>query len=136
MKKLNELLNIDKSDYKKYKIHLAWGGNPKDRLSALREYQKGKFKEWQEGQNGHNFQRDYIISLIFTEKDTWLFAGIYKSNKNPKPDMTGENKYRYVTELTGIAKDSIGKIVNYHRSFRSSYLCAENYIEDFVVSED
>ncbi|SMC22211.1 hypothetical protein SAMN02745134_01590 [Clostridium acidisoli DSM 12555] len=67
--KLNEILNINELDYKKYKIHLACGGDPKDRLEAYRKYKNGKFKEWQEGQNAHNFQRDYIISLIFIEKD-------------------------------------------------------------------
>ena len=86
--KLNEILNINEIDYKKHKIHLACGGDPKDRLEAYRKYKNGKFKKWQEGQNAHNFQRDYI-----------------------------------------------GKIVCFHRSFRSSYLKAENYIETFISVE-
>ncbi|AGK97589.1 hypothetical protein [Clostridium pasteurianum] len=134
MKKLYSILNINRDDFSKYKIHFAYGSKPNDRLEPLREFQRGKFKEWQEGQNCKNFEREYILSLIFYGKDKWLFAGIYSSKECIK--KPNEKRFEYDTELIDIGKDFIGEIVNYHKSFRSAYVYGEKYIDDFIVSED
>lgn len=63
------------------------------------------------------------------------FAGIYESI-SVKETPNGPFKYRYDTKLVNIGTDLIGKmIIGFKKDFRASYLCLENYIEDFEVLE-
>ena len=49
---LYELLGINKEDFSKYKVHFATGSTDK--------------------------KEPYIVSLIYYEKDIWMFGGIYR----------------------------------------------------------
>ena len=76
MLKLTDIVPIPKEHLYKYKIHFAIGQkNKKDPLYAL---YGGNFKSWQEYQNGRNFERNYILSLIFYNRDEWIFGGVFK----------------------------------------------------------
>lgn len=139
---LSTVLDIDKNDYDKYKIHFAIGSEQNYKLEPLDKFKKGKFKEWQEYQSRHNFERDFIISLIYYEKNKWLFAGVYKSNDCIETDENNRaynNKYRYDTELTKVQEDFIGRvIIRYDKSkdnCRQSYVNGENFFNKLGVSE-
>lgn len=54
-----------------YKLHLATTG----KSSPLHAYWQGRFKEWQEDQNGRNFQCESVLALIHRANDRWLFGG-------------------------------------------------------------
>ena len=119
------------------KVHCARGS--KDSFLPLRLFQQGgeKFKVFQEEQTQKNFERKYILSLIYKSKDEWLFAGIYESI-SVKETPKGNSKYRYKTRLVkkGYDTDLIGKLVIcFRKSFRASYLRLENYIDDLEVLE-
>jgi hypothetical protein len=118
----------------KIKIHCATGGV--NNLDALIQFSKNKFKEWQDNQTSKNFERDYILSLIYMAKNEWLFAGIYQSI-NVKEIKTGEKgKYLYETKLLDIGNDLIGKLVVYfEKDFRASYLLMEKYLDKLSVCE-
>jgi hypothetical protein len=120
-----------KNNLKSYKVHLAV---PVANSNPLDEFLLDKFKKWQEWQNKRNFQRTYIISLIQYSKDEWLFAGVYKSNGY---DVVKEPfHYEYKTELLDINKDLIGRlIINFKKTYRQTYLCLENCIKDFTISQ-
>ena len=47
-------------DLSSYKVHLATGND----WPPLDAFFEGRFKEWQEHQNGRNFSRDMIVGLI------------------------------------------------------------------------
>ena len=76
MIKLVDLLNIPENDYKNFKLHLAIGGT--ERREPYKAYLVDNFKEWQECQTQKNWTRKYIISLIYYEKNLWLYGGIYE----------------------------------------------------------
>ena len=72
---------------------------------------------------------------VKSSKDEWVFAGIYESI-SVKETPNGPSQYRYDTKLVDIGTDLIGKmIIGFKKDFRASYLCLENYIEDFEVLE-
>ena len=115
----------------KIKLHLATGLAKND--EAYYEYLKGKFKKWQEGQHKKNFERNYILSLIYLNKSEWLFAGIYSSLGVEKLE---DDSYMYETELSDIGEELIGKLViNYNRTDRQSYRYLENCIDELTVCE-
>ena len=91
-------------------------------------------KNQQENQTQKNFERKFILSLIYWNKDEWLFAGIYESLS--VKEVNGICKYKYETKLTNIAEEFIGKlIVDFKKDFRASYLYLENQIDKFYVLE-
>ena len=114
----------------KTKIHFATGSV--ERRAPLFEYYRGEFKQWQEDQNKKNFERKYIFSLIEIDKDEWLFVGIYSSNSYEIVN----NRVIYNTKLLDISSDLIGRLViKYNKSFRSSYVYLERYLDDFELLE-
>lgn len=91
-------------------------------------------KNQQENQTQKNFERKFILSLIYWNKDEWLFAGIYESLS--VKEANGICKYKYETKLTNIAEEFFGKlIVDFKKDFRASYLYLENQIDKFYVLE-
>ena len=121
-----DILNIPESDYKNYKVHLATGS--KDKTEPYQKFLINAFQEWQEHQTQKNFSRKYVISLIYYDKDKWLFGGVYEVlPKKPVPIRNGNwSGWRYYTKLTDCQTDMIGRLfVNYKRDFRSSYLNLE-----------
>ncbi len=115
------------------KIHCARGSE--DEYAPKKEFLNGKFKEWQEEQTKKNFERQYILSLIFWGKDEWLFAGIYESLNVKKND---KGRYIYETKLLDVANEFIGRAIFVFKNknkFRCSYPCLENYIDNINLLE-
>ncbi|MCG9727529.1 GIY-YIG nuclease family protein [Vibrio brasiliensis] len=114
------------------KIHLAvWNGenNPLDVFLA------GEFEEWQRWQSKRNFERTFIVSLIqLPGNGRWLFAGCYRSLSCQYLEQEQYNYYS-TEELTETQSLSGRLIVQFKRSGRQSYLLAENWAENILVSE-
>jgi len=127
---ITEILGITGDLKNNTKIHFAIGANEK--REPLYAYFRGEFKEWQESQKNKNFERKFILSLIYYGKDEWLFAGIYKRIDVQKKS----NGYIYKTELLDTSIDLIGKLViKYEKNFRQSYTYLETCIEDLKLVE-
>jgi hypothetical protein len=132
MLRLTDLIPELQNEWSKYKVHMAT--SPKPDNNPLHAFFRGEFKQWQEWQNKKNFERPYILSLIYYQSNDWLYAGIYKSRSSLY--YANDEHYEYDTELTDIRKDLIGRLViNFNKSFRASYLLLENYHHEFYVSE-
>lgn len=130
MLKLLEVVPIEKEDLRKYKLHLAIG--PRDRREPLRALWEGKFKLWQEYQHRKNFERDYILSLIFYGRDEWIFGGIYRRRGVKR--VENPPHYQYDTELTDVREDLISRLItHYRRESRQSYLNLENYANKLQI---
>jgi len=127
---LSTLLGFEIENLKSVKIHFATGSN--DRREPLNQFFSGKFKEWQERQNQKNFEREYILSLAYKDKNEWLFLGIYK-----RISVTESNNgFSYATELTDFGDEWIGRLViEYNKEYRNSYILAEKYFNDFKIKE-
>ena len=122
MIKLIDVLNISENQLKNYKVHLAIGA--KDRKKPYRHFLLGKFKEWQELQTKQNFKRPYVLSLIYYDKNVWLFGGVYEVLPiKPTPITNGAwNGWQYQTKLLDIQTDLIGRMfVYYKKDYRVSY---------------
>jgi hypothetical protein len=134
--KLFELMPFLAENKNKIKVHCARGRDNK--IEALLQFSAGNFKEWQESQNKKNFERQYILSIVYMDKDEWLFAGIYESI-SVKESLSNDKKkikHLYNTKLLNIRNDLIGKLViSFDKDFRASYLKLENYIDQFLVCE-
>ena len=130
--KLKDMIPFLEENKKNVNVHCAIGRT--NIFDARDAFMLGSFKEWQEHQTKKNFARDYILSFVFTAKNEWLFVGIYKSlDVKDHPTKDG---FKYDTELTDIGKEYIGKAVfSFKKEFRQSYLCLENYIDDFELIE-
>jgi len=133
--KIIEIIPFLEKNKSKTKIHCAIGRVNK--IEPLYQFSKGEFKEWQEFQNNKNFEREYILSIIYMGKNEWLFAGIYKSiNVKQITKDNGKEAYLYETKLLNYGKDIIGKlVVSFEKDFRASYLLFENYIDDLILCE-
>lgn len=127
---INELIKLNSEEIINTKIHFAiW---VKVKQEPLYEFYKGKFKEWQESQNKRNFEKDFILSLIYYKSNERLFGGIYKkiSVKETK------NWFEYTTKLLDIWTEFIGKLVlNFQKEFRASYVYCEKYINSISITE-
>ncbi|MBU8920936.1 MAG: GIY-YIG nuclease family protein [Bacteroidales bacterium] len=112
-----------------YKVHLATGSD----WLPLDAFYDGKFKEWQENQNGKNFSRDMVVGLIHVEGSRGLFAGVYRVlGFNPQEGK----RVRYSTELLAGQDDLIGRVIVEHkRSGRAAYLIGKPDGGPFHVCE-
>ncbi len=123
MIKLFELLEINERDFCDYKVHFAIGA--KEKKEPFNFFLIDEFKYWQECQTNKNFRRKYILSLIYYDKDIWMFGGIYKVlpiKPAPIQNETGWKGWKYETELTEKASDYIGKaFFKFSKKFRASY---------------
>lgn len=127
---LKVLLGLDDATIKKTKLHLAIG--EKDKNEPLYEMYADTFKEWQESQTKRNFEREYILSLIYFGKDEWLFAGIYTQHGC----ISATNGFKYDTLLTDKASSLISRLViGYKKRFRNSYPYLEKCIDQFELIE-
>jgi hypothetical protein len=130
--KLKELIPFLGENQKEIKIHCARGSQ--DEFAPKKAFLNGDFKEWQEEQNQENFNRQYILSLIYWGKEEWLFAGIYEVKSVRKNvDIV---KYKYDTKLLDIAEGFIGRLfLSFPKKFRMSYLCLENHLDNIELLE-
>ena len=120
---LCELLQIDKESYSDYKIHFATGSN--DKKKPYNAFLVDEFKRWQECQTNKNFKRKYILSLVYYEKDIWMFAGVYAvlpTSPTPISNNEGWTGWKYETAITDIGADYIGRaFFKFKKEFRASY---------------
>ncbi|MBQ8372480.1 MAG: GIY-YIG nuclease family protein [Clostridia bacterium] len=120
---LCELLQINKEDFVKYKVHFAIGRD--NRKEPYNNFLIDSFKDWQELQTNKNWSRKYILSLIYYEKDIWMFGGVYKVlpvEPTPVESNNGWKGWRYQTELTVKANEYIGRaFFRFKKEFRASY---------------
>lgn len=127
MLNLYELIGIKKEDFCNYKVHFAIGRNK--RKEPYETFLRDEFKNWQEHQTGKNWTREYILSLIYYEKDIWMFGGVYKVLPiKPKPieEKNGWRGWKYETELTDTAAEYIGRaFFRFKKEFRMSYTMLE-----------
>ena len=123
MIKLHELIGINEEDFRNYKAHFATGSN--DKKEPYNAFLIDGFKEWQECQTQKNFGREYILSLIYYDKDIWMFGGVYKVLPVPPIPIkngNGWNGWKYATELTDKAVNYIGRaFFRFRKEFRASY---------------
>ena len=123
MLNLCELLQIEKTDFLKYKVHFAIGRE--NRKEPYNCFLIDGFKDWQEQQTSKNWNRQYILSLIFYEKDIWMFGGLYEVlSVAPIPieKDNGWKGWQYQTELMDKASEYIGRaFFRFKKEFRASY---------------
>lgn len=123
MIKLLDVLKIPENELKNYKVHFATGTN--DKMKPYKKFLIDRFKEWQEQQTNKNFSRPYVLSLIYYNKDLWIFGGVYKIIGKPIPVEIPEESWKgwkYDTELLDCQTDLIGRIiVFYKKEYRQSY---------------
>lgn len=113
------------------KVHLAF--SKRDRYEPLNAFIKNDFKTWQEYQTKKNFNKRFILSLIYYRQNEWLFAGIYESLGSKKKS---ERHFEYSTKLLDIKKELIGRlIISFTKTFRASYIHYSKYYKDFKISE-
>lgn len=119
---LCELLGIPENDFSNYKVHFAIGA--KDRKEPYNKFLIDEFKDWQERQTNKNFSRKYILSLIYYEKDVWMFGGVYKVLPvKPVPiEENGWKGWKYETEQLEKGAEYIGRaFFRFKKEFRASY---------------
>ena len=118
MIKLVDLLNISPTDYHKYKIHFAIGQS--NQFDKREMFYAGTFEADQNLQSTNCFDCQYVISLVFTGNERWIFAGVYEHNQ---PSIKLPNGLvKYDLSLLNIHKDLIGRaIIYYKRTYRASY---------------
>jgi len=120
---LCKLLDIAEQEYKDYKVHFAIGRDK--RKEPYNTFLIDGFKYWQECQTEKNWSRAYILSLIYYEKDIWMFGGIYKvlpTKPVPIQNDSGWYGWKYETELTEKATEYIGRaFFRFKKEFRASY---------------
>lgn len=138
MLKLLDVLNISESELKNYKVHFATGTNEK--MKPYKKFLIGEFKEWQEQQTNKNFSRPFVLSLIYYDRDRWIFGGIYKVLGKPTPieeSVNGWRGWKYNTELVDCQTDLIGRIVvAYRKEYRQSYPNLEMIPENGMRPQD
>lgn len=120
---LCELLHIPKENFGDYKVHFAIGRDV--RKEPYNTFLIDGFKEWQEHQTQKNFGRKYVLSLIYYDKDIWMFGGVYQVlpvAPVPVENASGWKGWRYQTELTDTCTDLIGRaFFRFKKEFRASY---------------
>ena len=120
---LTQLLEIDEHNFCDYKVHFATGRyNKKEPYNT---FLINEFKCWQERQTQRNFERKFILSLVYYEKDIWMFGGVYEVLPIKAVSIEGENGWKgwkYETKLTDRALDYIGRaFFKFKKEFRASY---------------
>ena len=78
--KIKELIPFLEQNKNDIKVHCATGSN--DLFAPKKAFLNGNFKEWQEYQTQKNFERKYILSLIFWNKDEKEFRASYLCMEN------------------------------------------------------
>ena len=120
---LTQLLEINEHEFKDYKVHFAIGRD--HRKEPYNTFLIDGFKNWQEHQTNKNFGRKYILSLVYYEKDIWMFAGIYEVlpvKPVPVQNDIGWTGWKYETKLADKATDYIGRaFFRFKKEFRASY---------------
>jgi hypothetical protein len=114
---------------------IATGSN--DKKEPYNAFLIDEFKEWQEFQTNKNFGREYILSLIYYDKDIWMFGGIYKVlpiQPIPIEKHNGWKGWKYETILSDKASEYIGRaFFKFKKGFRASYPTLEFSKNDYQL---
>ena len=134
--KLIDLIKSTGIEISDYKIHCAIDTS-KNNL-PLEKFFAGEFQQYQEHQTKKNFNKPYILSLIYLGANKWLFSGLWKclgvSKKQIKKN--GIFFYKYNTELTNGLEHLTGRaIISFEKNFRASYLIGSKYEDQLYLSE-
>lgn len=120
---LTQLLGIQEQEFQDYKVHFAIGRD--HRKEPYNTFLIDGFKNWQEHQTNKNFGRKYVLSLVYYDKDVWMFAGVYEVlpvKPIPVQSDSGWKGWKYETKLTDKATDYIGRaFFKFKKEFRASY---------------
>lgn len=116
------------------KLHLAI---PTKVDSPLDVYLAGDFDEWQALQNGRNFERDFVISLIkLSQANEWLFAGAHDALGYEQGIVEGRQRYLYRLQRREAPDELDGRlVVTFKRPGRQSYLLCERWSEALMIAE-
>lgn len=117
----------------KAKVHLArYNGTER----PLDVFIQGTFDEWQSWQEGRNFGREFVVSLIQAGNPTrWLFAGLFRT-KGYQERQVPRFHYFYDLERIPAAEEWVGRL--YLSSIykqRNSYPLGETLADDLLVTE-
>jgi hypothetical protein len=122
-----DLIPVLKINQNNYKVHFAIG--PSDKHEPLYSFINNKFEEWQSDQSRKNFERKYILSLIYFNANEWLFAGLFEQLGFTEKD----GRYFYRTKLMNDGAELIGRlIISYEKKYRASYVLFENFSNDLL----
>lgn len=116
----------------KSKVHLArWNGieHPMD------VFKRGEFDEWQRWQKNHNFNCEFVVSLVHDlPRSKWMFAGMFRPaghtiESDPKPH------YYYDLERVVATHDLEGRLFcSSAYNSRNSYVLCQT-VDDMTVVE-
>ena len=141
------LLDIDKSEFEKYKLHLAVAKNGSEPLDdyladvAAGEEKGGNWERWQTRHEGGNRRwkvGEKIVSFmrVYPERDAWLFGGIFEVLKAPEGGERNKKGNFYKVELTDQGEEFIGRLkINYHNTKRPMYIYLKTRYEGLKFSE-
>lgn len=136
--KLIDLIKSSGVEISDYKIHCAIDASKNNK--PLEMFFAGKFQEYQDYQTKKNFNKPYILSLIYLGANKWLFAGFWKKinlEESKAKDGFGDKLlFKYNTELvTGLEHLTGRAIIFFEKNFRASYLIGSKYENNLFVSE-
>lgn len=113
-----------------YKLHFAMV--PSNKMDAFNSFLENRFKQWQENQSRKNFERKFILSLIYLGPSEWMFAGVYLRISYKKV----KDRILYKTVRLDIGDDLIGRlIIKYKKTVRAAYPKFEKHYKQLIVSE-
>jgi hypothetical protein len=119
---LVNLLGIKESDYQDYKLYL--GTEQNDLQAKLRKYLEGTFDQDVCQCTKRNYNRKFLIALVYYDKDKWLYVGTYRVVSGPiYVEDPIWNHHEYVLEKISLGSDLVGRAIFYYkRNFEASYL--------------
>tara|TARA_B110000116_G_scaffold255088_1_gene253138 strand:+ start:92 stop:922 length:831 start_codon:yes stop_codon:yes gene_type:complete len=134
--KLIDLVKSSGVEISDYKIHCAIDTSKDNR--PLEMFFAGEFQKYQDYQTKKNFNKPYILSLIYLENNKWLFAGFWKKLSLDKSEVKVGDRmfFKYNTQLVDGLEHLTGRaIIFFEKNFRASYLIGSKYENDLFISE-
>lgn len=135
---LNRILNIDRKEWGKYKLHVAcWNGSEQPLDVFARSFDEWMgWNRWRGGKN--DFSREYILSIItdYHRKNRYLFGGIFRVVG--RHDDWGDTGIGYDLEVVEEYEALIGRLVidfDRYQGMRGRAFCLESYMESMYVSQ-
>ena len=121
-------------DPHKAKIHLARYNRIDQPINV---YKRGEFDEWQRWQNGNNFARPLVASLIQDGETTrWMFAGLFRQVGFTVHADKPKGGYYYDLARVASTESLEGRLFcsSVYKK-RTTYLTGEYLIGDLMVTE-
>jgi hypothetical protein len=119
---------------KKAKIHLARYNQIDEPIDV---YNRGEFDEWQRWQNGNNFGRPLVVSLIQAGATTrWMFAGLFRQVGFTLHDDKPKGGFYYDLERIVSTESLEGRLFcSSVYKHRQTYLRGEYLVGDLTITE-